>query len=58
MPITYTYTHSLSAAQDARAAVGILGFERSTPANDLKSTLYAPRGAVTTRHVTVQKIGL
>ena len=56
-PITHTFLPSLSAARNARAAVGYMGFEGklTPPANGLKSTLYAPRGAVTTRHVTVQK---
>ena len=49
------------AALEARAAVGFLGIEGSiTPphTNSLKSTLYAPRGAVVIRHVTLQEEGL
>ena len=60
MPIAHTYTTSLSAAcKDACAAVGGMGIEgKITPQQGISNTIYAPRGAATIMHVTVQNEGL
>ena len=59
MLTTPTYTALPFAAREARAAVGGMGIEgKITPQQGISNTIYAPRGAATIRHVTVQNEGL